>query len=73
MGTGGGHGYTTTTDALKNGINIDLGSFKGVSIDPVANKMTIGGAVTFGEILNPVYEAGKEIRESLSPKSINGR
>ncbi|KAF5849057.1 hypothetical protein GGP41_005975 [Bipolaris sorokiniana] len=62
IGTGGGHGYTTTTSALKNGINIDLGGFKGVSIDSAASKMTIGGAVTFGEVLNLVYKAGKEIK-----------
>lgn len=70
LGTGGGHGYSTTTDALKSGINIDLGSFKSVSIDSAASKMTIGGAVTFGEVLDPVYKAGKEIRESLFHKSI---
>ncbi|EUC44408.1 hypothetical protein COCMIDRAFT_98329 [Bipolaris oryzae ATCC 44560] len=62
MGTGGGHGYTITTSALKNGINIDLGGFKGVSINSAASTMTIGGAVTFGEVLNPVYQAGKEIQ-----------
>lgn len=54
MGTGGGHGYTTTTSALKNGINIDLSGFKEVSIDSAASIMTIGGAVTFEEVLNPV-------------------
>ncbi|XP_014551795.1 hypothetical protein COCVIDRAFT_41943 [Bipolaris victoriae FI3] len=53
MGTGGGHGYTTTTSALKNGINIDLSGFKEVSIDFAASTMTIGGAVTFVEVLNP--------------------
>ena len=65
MGTGGGHGYTTTTGALKNGINIDLGGFKSVSIDAAASTMTIGGGVTFGDVLNPVYQAGKEIRMYL--------
>ncbi|KAL6156932.1 hypothetical protein ACJQWK_06901 [Exserohilum turcicum] len=62
MGTGGGHGYTTTTSAIKNGINIDLGGFKSIAIDAAANTMTIGGAVTFGDVLNPVYNAGKEIQ-----------
>ena len=62
MGTGGGHGYTTTTSAIKNGINIDLGGFKSIAIDAAANTMTIGGAVTFGDVLNPGYNAGKEIR-----------
>lgn len=68
MGTGGGHGYTTTTSALKNGINIDLGAFDRVSIDKAASTMTIGGAVTFGDVLDPVFAAGKEIR-TLSPRA----
>ncbi|CAE7205748.1 hypothetical protein P3342_011551 [Pyrenophora teres f. teres] len=62
MGTGGGHGYTTTTSAVNNGINIDLGAFKSISIDKAASTMTIGGAVTFGEVLDPVFAAGKEIQ-----------
>jgi len=62
MGTGGGHGYTTTTSAVKNGINIDLGAFDSVSINKAASTMTIGGAVTFGDVLGPVFAAGKEIR-----------
>lgn len=67
LGTGGGHGYTTTTSALKDRINIDLGNFKQVSVDPTASTVTIGGAVTFGEVLDPVYKAGKEIRELFFP------
>lgn len=62
MGTGGGHGYTTTTSSLENGVNVDLGAFDSISIDTSASTMTIGGAVTFGDILDPVHAAGKEIR-----------
>ena len=62
IGTGGGHGYTTTTSVVKNGINIDLGAFDSVSINKAASTMTIGGAVTFGDVLGPVFAAGKEIR-----------
>ncbi|KAF1359685.1 FAD-binding domain-containing protein [Lizonia empirigonia] len=62
MGTGGGHGYTTTTSALENGINVDLSAFDSISIDASASTMTIGGAVTFGDILDPVHAAGKEIQ-----------
>lgn len=63
MGTGGGHGYTVTTGAIKNGINIDLSGFDSVTVDKAASKMTIGGAVTFGEVFDPVFAAGKEIRK----------
>ncbi|KAF1923394.1 FAD binding domain-containing protein [Didymella exigua CBS 183.55] len=62
MGTGGGHGYTVTTSALENGINIDLSAFDGVSINTAASTMTIGGAVTFKDVLDPVHAAGKEIQ-----------
>lgn len=62
LGTGGGHGYTTTLGSLRNGISIDLGLFRDVSIDATGNTMTIGGSVRFGDIFGPLYAAGKEIR-----------
>ncbi|KAH6639126.1 hypothetical protein C7974DRAFT_449046 [Boeremia exigua] len=62
MGTGGGHGYTVTTSALQNGINIDLSAFDRVSIDATTSTLTIGGGVTFGDVLDPVHAAGKEIQ-----------
>lgn len=62
LGTGGGHGYSTTTSALQNGLDIDLSGFNTVSVDDSASKMTIGGGVRFRDILDPVYAAGKEIR-----------
>lgn len=61
MATGGGHGYTTTTGALEHGIDIDLGFFDGVSVDAANNLMTIGGSVTFHDVFDPLYNAGKEI------------
>ncbi|KAK0647384.1 FAD-linked oxidoreductase azaL [Lasiodiplodia hormozganensis] len=62
LGTGGGHGYSTTTSALQNGLDIDLSGFNTVSVDDSASKMTIGGGVRFRDILDPVYAAGKEIQ-----------
>ncbi|VUC29971.1 unnamed protein product [Clonostachys rosea] len=62
LGTGGGHGYTITTSGVANAVDIDLGLFTSVTVDALKNTLTIGGAVTFGEILDPLYEAGKEIR-----------
>ncbi|KFA74441.1 hypothetical protein S40288_08910 [Stachybotrys chartarum IBT 40288] len=61
MATGGGHGYTTTTGAVEHGIDIDLGFFDGVSVDAANNLMTIGGSVTFHDVFDPLYSAGKEI------------
>ncbi|KAI1332613.1 FAD binding domain-containing protein [Xylariaceae sp. FL0255] len=61
LATGGGHGYTNTTSALKGGIDIDLGAFKSIQINSSKNTMTVGGSVTFSDILDPLYAAGKEL------------
>jgi FAD/FMN-containing dehydrogenase len=59
---GGGHGYTTSYDALDYGLEIDLSAFNRVSVDAHRNRMTIGGGVRFRDIFDPLYAAGKEIR-----------
>jgi hypothetical protein len=61
LGTGGGHGFTTTTSAVQGGIDIDLGFFNGVEVDASNNLVTVGGAVTFNDVLDPLYAAGKEM------------
>lgn len=38
-----------------------------MDVDAEGNTMTIGGAVTFAEILNPLYNAGKQIRMASIP------
>ncbi|EEA25174.1 hypothetical protein TMatcc_006604 [Talaromyces marneffei ATCC 18224] len=67
LGVGGGHGFTTTLGELKNGLEIDLSLFNTVSVDGPNNRLTIGGSVTFGDILDPVYAAGKEIQTGSCP------
>ena len=62
LGTGGGHGYSVTLDTVQSGIEIDLGHFDSVSIDQIANTMTVGGAVRFANITGRLYDAGKEFR-----------
>ncbi|KAF4627992.1 hypothetical protein G7Y89_g10162 [Cudoniella acicularis] len=62
LATGGRHGYTTTLEALRDGLAIDLSQFNTVSIDKSAAAMTIGGAVRFRDIYDPVFEAGFEIQ-----------
>ena len=64
LATGGGHGFATTFGALKNGLEIDLGLFTNVSVDAAASTMTIGGAVKNGDVIEPLYNAGKEIRRA---------
>ncbi|KUL83490.1 hypothetical protein ZTR_10799 [Talaromyces verruculosus] len=67
LGTGGGHGFTTTLGELKEGLEIDLSQFNNVSVDAQNNRLTIGGSVRFGEILDPLYAAGKEIQIGTCP------
>lgn len=49
---------------MQNGIEIDLGFFKNVSVDEAASTMTVGGAVVNGDVIEPLYAAGKELRQS---------
>ena len=68
LATGGGHGFTTTFGGLKNGLELDLGFFRNVTLNTSTSTMTIGGAVIFREIYDILYDAGKEISKlKLSP------
>ncbi|ODM21323.1 hypothetical protein SI65_02166 [Aspergillus cristatus] len=66
LATGGAHGFTTSYGALHNGIMLDLSSFRTVSVDADANTMSIGAAVRFGDVFEPLYNAGKEITTGTS-------
>ncbi|ESZ93591.1 FAD binding domain protein [Sclerotinia borealis F-4128] len=61
LGTGGGHGYTTTMEEIKAGVEIDLGNFNSVAIDKAANTMTGGGSIHFRDLTGPLQDAGKEL------------
>jgi hypothetical protein len=63
LATGGGHGYSTTLSGVKNALNIDLSNFRKVAVDASANTMTIGAATIFADVYDPLYAAGKQIRE----------
>ena len=67
LATGGGHSFSINLGKLENGLELDLSGFKTVKVDAAANTLTIGGAVTFGEILEPLYAAGKEMRMLPEP------
>ena len=62
LATGGGHSFSINLADIKNGLELDMGGFKTVKVDAAANTLTVGGAVTIGEILDPLYAAGKEMR-----------
>ncbi|KAG8164265.1 hypothetical protein KVR01_006183 [Diaporthe batatas] len=63
LATGGRHGFSTTLDALDQGLEIDLSQLNEVSIDSEKATLTIGAGVTIGEILDPIYEAGFEMQQ----------
>jgi hypothetical protein len=62
LSTGGGHGFAITLGRLQHGIELDLSNFKNVSIDTKANRLTIGGAVRFRDVIGPLGQANKELR-----------
>lgn len=72
LATGGGHGFATTFARLQNGIEINLGSFDSISVDKAASTMTIGGSVIFENIIDPLYNAGFELRQSAHLPAYSG-
>ncbi|ESZ91465.1 hypothetical protein SBOR_8150 [Sclerotinia borealis F-4128] len=65
LATGGGHGYSATLHSCNNGIDIDLGFFHSIKLDKEASTLTIGGSVKFGELIQPLYDAGKELQTGV--------
>ncbi|POS68753.1 hypothetical protein DHEL01_v212854 [Diaporthe helianthi] len=61
LATAGRHGYSTVHGKLRNGLAMDLGQLKGIRIDTQAETLTVGGGVTTGEVLDPLFEAGFEL------------
>lgn len=48
-------------------MELDLGAFRNIHVDAASKTMTVGGAVRFGEVYDPLYEAGFEVRMSPLP------
>lgn len=63
LATGGRHGFTTTLDALDQGLEIDLSQLDSVEVDATQATLTIGAGVHVNQILDPIYNAGFEMRE----------
>jgi FAD/FMN-containing dehydrogenase len=62
LATGGRHGYSRTLTRLRNGLAIDLSNLDEVIVDAEAQTMTTGAGVIFGDIFEPLYNAGFLIR-----------
>lgn len=63
LATGGRHSYTTTIQALHNGLEVDLSQLDTVKVDAAAQTLTVGPGVRVGDIFDPLYDAGLEIRK----------
>lgn len=60
--TGGAHGAEPGFANVKNSVNIDLGNFDKLIVDPQANILTVGANITFSQIFEPLYNVSKELR-----------
>ncbi|KAF1815559.1 putative FAD-dependent oxidase [Eremomyces bilateralis CBS 781.70] len=56
-----GHNFSSCYERAQNLLEVDISNLKGVSIDASASTITVGGAVLFNEIFDPLHEAGKEM------------
>ncbi|KAF3766676.1 FAD-binding domain-containing protein [Cryphonectria parasitica EP155] len=63
LATGGRHGFTTTLEALDQGLEIDLSQLDTVEVDDTNATLTIGAGVIVNDILDPIYDAGFEMRK----------
>jgi hypothetical protein len=72
LATGGGHRYSTTLSSVRHALNIDLDHFRRVIVDASANTMTVGAASIFADMYDPLYAAGKQMREFGYTTAISG-
>ncbi|KAL7916744.1 hypothetical protein GGI35DRAFT_474009 [Trichoderma velutinum] len=61
LATGGGHGFATSFGKLQNGLEIDMSSLNSISINKAASTVTVTGAVLNGDIIEPLFQAGKQL------------
>ena len=69
LGTGGRHSSAITLGYLDQGLSIDLSKLNSVKVNAKAGTLTIGGGTRFGQIVQPVYEAGYQMRQYFSKTS----
>ena len=62
LATNGGHGAGVGYGSV-SGIDINLELLNSVTVDVAKNEMTIGAGVKIEDIIQPLYDAGKAVRE----------
>lgn len=63
LATGGGHSTSIQPGRLHDGLQIDLSNFDSVKLDAENNLLTVGGATRFAQIIDILYDAGKQFRK----------
>lgn len=65
LATGGGHGYSASyaMTGCHQALEIDLSNFQKIAVDADQNTLTVGPGVRIHQIMDPVYQAGKEFRK----------
>ena len=58
--TGGGHGIADYH--AFNGLSIDMSHFNSVHLNPLGNRLSVGGSVRISQLINLLYDAEKELR-----------
>lgn len=58
---------------LKNGLQVDLQRFNSVRFDPATQLLTVGGAVKFSQVIEPLAASGYQFREWPSPSKSTRR
>lgn len=71
LATGGRHSSTITLNGVVDGVAIDLQRLKTLEIDAERALLTVGGGVQFGNVIDPVHEAGFEMRRCNVPQIQN--
>ncbi|CAH0021155.1 unnamed protein product [Clonostachys rhizophaga] len=62
LATGGHHGYSTNLGKLFKGLAIDLSLLNSVEVFTRNATLVVGGGTRWDQVLDPVYEAGFEMR-----------
>ena len=64
MAQSGANGWATTFHLDHHGVIIDLRGLNGISFNEERNKVTVGGGITIGELVDGAYSNGVQVGKS---------
>lgn len=65
----GGHGYSITLHSVQNAVLINLENFNYVRVEKDGTTV-VGTGTLFGDVINAVGAAGREMSKSFQPANI---